>query len=222
VLALLMRAVEHPSPGVRMEGISWLTSSFADGTEGTLAKVMDKIEHDPDEQVRRYACTRLAGRQSEQALPLLDKLTRDAEQDPKLYAACFEGLVRLWTGFPNPSKPSRRAYELTLKRLLDKPRSDNRPPWAVMSVFRGIVVAPKNSFHEKWLEQTKGWLSLDAIFAALADVAADPKSHWMARTGAIDTLKKLQAPQATLDRIKAAYEAPKGKDKLVLQKLEQP
>ncbi len=218
---LLMKTVDHEHEKVRIESISWLTTSFANGTEGTLEKVLDKIEKDPSDKVRQYACERVGGREDERALPLLDKLTSDKNPDDKMAAACMRGLIKMWAGFPKPKEPSEKAYQLTLKRLSAKPRSKERPSWTIMSDFRSIVTESPNSFHTEWEGKAK-WVDKKALLKVLADVVADRQANWMARTGAVDTMVKLGADKAALEKLASGYKDIEGKfgeDSHVLKKL---
>ncbi len=212
VRELVMANTAHASPDVRIEVVSALTSTWAKKAEGTLEKAMEMVEKDGDEKVRRYGCSRLGARGDEKALPLLDKLTKDAKADPKLYADCMKGLIGMWSSPVVHDDPSKKAYDLTLKRLKVTPRTDDNPPWAA---FSGLMWAKLDKFKER-----AGWFKQAELMGVLTDVAKDKNANWMARTGAIDAMKQLGAEDKAFEALKKSYEGGKGKDKLVFDKLE--
>ncbi len=215
VIELVMSNADHENPKVRKEVVSALTSSWAKGTEGTLEKAMMMVEKDADEDVRRYGCSRLGARGDERALPLLEKLTTDAEKDPRLYADCMRGLIGMWSSPIVHDEPSKKAYELTIKRLKATPRTEKMPAWASLS---SMMWAKNEKFQAK-----ADWFKKDELVDVLADIVKDRQAYWMARTSAVDTMKELGAEKAKLEALKTAYADAAGKpgqDKHVLDKIE--
>ncbi|MEZ4471031.1 MAG: hypothetical protein R3F60_09585 [bacterium] len=215
VRELALSQAGHADEKVRMEVISALTSSWAKDTEGTLEKALEMTEKDPSAEVRIYACRRLGERADERALPLLTKLTADHKADPKLYSACVRGLIAMWSA-PVPHKePSEKAYKATLALLKQKPRDEALPPWTAISA---VEWAAKERF-----QQAAPWYKKDELVGALADLAADRQSNWLARTAAIDAMKRLGAEAADFEKLKKSYADVKdkpGTDKHVLDKIE--
>ncbi len=215
VLALMMQYTSHENAQVRKEVVSALTSSWSKGTEGTLEKAMQMVEKDADEDVRRYGCSRLGARGDERALPLLEKLTADASKDPRLYADCMRGLIGMWSSPIVHDAPSKKAYELTLKRLKQTPRSEHMPAWASLS---SMMWAKNDKF-----QQRADWFKKDELLTALSEIVKDRGAYWMARTSAVDTMKELGADKPMLETLKATYADAKdkpGQDKHVLDKIE--
>ncbi len=212
VKKLIVDSADHANPKVRTEVVSALTSTWARKAEGTLDRAMLMVEKDADESVRRYGCSRLGARGDERALPLLDKMTRDVKTSPKLYGDCMKGLIGMWSSPVVHETPSKKAYDLTIKRLSVKPRTDDNPPWAA---FSGLMWAKLPKFQEraKWFKKAKLMKVLDSI-------AKDRNANWMARTGSIDAMKQLGADAKAFEALQKEYAGGKGKDKLVHDKLE--
>jgi hypothetical protein len=218
---LVMKAADHAEERVRIEAASWLTSSFSDGVEGTFEKALSMIETDASPKVRTYACREIARREDDRALAVLEKLTADPDKDPAMYEACMEGIVKMWVGFPKPKKPSQKAYELTLQRLGEKPRSKVRPARGIFFDFTATVPSRENdTFHKAWADAAT-WYKQDDLMAALRDVVTDRAANWMARTSAVDTLVKLGETKEQLGKLSATYaDAEKiGDDSHVARKL---
>ncbi len=212
VKALILASAGHENPKVRTEVVSALTSTWAKKAEGTLEKAMEMVEKDADATVRRYGCSRLGARGDERALPLLEKMTRDPKPDPKLYGDCVKGLIGMWSSPVVHQTPSKKAYDLTIKRLKVKPRTDDNPPWAA---FSGLMWAKLPKFQDR-----AKWFKKPQLMAVLTDIAKDKNANWMARTGSIDAMKQLGAEAKTFQALQKVYAGGKGKDKLVHDKLD--
>lgn len=214
VRQLMLANANHENPKVRMEVVGALTSSWAAGTEGTLEKAMEIVEKDAAADVRQYACRRLGDRADERALPLLLKLTKDTK-DAKLYSNCVRGLIAMWSA-PVPHKnPSQKAYQATIDIFKRTPRSKDHPPWTSISA---VEWAAKDRF-----QKAAPWFKKDELIGVLIEVAKDRNTNWLARTGAVDALKRLGATPAQFEALKKAYADSAGKastDKHVLEKIE--
>jgi hypothetical protein len=222
VLAFVKKAAEHESEEVRLEALSWMATSFADGTDGTLETVLAKIESDPSKDVRTKMCTKVAGRRDERALPLLERLTADPGADPAMYKACLDGLTRMWHNSPRVKDPSEKAYRLTLQRLQDQPRSGERPPWMWLSDFKRLKPSSKTdkSFDE-WHARAP-WFKREDILEAMKSIVADRQAATLARRSAVDVLVELDAPKEMLTELAAGYadaEGKSGDDSSVLTRL---
>lgn len=217
VKELLLATAGNKDDKVRIEVVSWLTSSWADKTEGTLEKAMEIAEQDTSDDVKRFACKRLGERGDERALPLLKKMTDVKNpkvlEDDRMFSACFEGVIAMWSA-PVPHKtPSEAAYKHTLALLTSKKaRGDKNPPWTVFSRLRW---AKKPKFQE-----AAGWYKGADVQKALSDIVMDRKTNWMARTGAVDTMKELGAEKAAFEKLAKAYEGAERQDAHVLKKIE--
>lgn len=215
VRQLMLANANHADDKVRMEVVGALTSSWAADTEGTLEKAMEMVKGDKSADVRQYACRRLGDRADERALPLLLELTQDPTKDPKLYSTCVRGLIAMWSA-PVPHKaPSQKAYEATIKLFKKTPRTNEHPPWTAISA---VEWASKKRFQE-----SAPWYKNDELVGALIEITKDRQTNWLARTGAVDALKRLGATPAQFEDLKKAYADAAGKpstDKHVLEKIE--
>ena len=162
---------------------------------------MEAVEKDPSPRVRELACKRLGNRADERALPLLEKMTAspgDTRESAKL------------AGKEN----TQILYEMTMKILNQTPRNENTPPWNVMPNL-GWVGRPG-------FADAAPWFKNDELQATLVRLVADRNAHWMARTGAVTTLKRLGAPKQTFEQLAAGYQdviMSPGVDKNVLTAL---
>ncbi len=217
VLKSLMALANHENEEVRIAVNDAFSSVWAAETEGTLEKVMEAVEKDPSPRVRELACKRLGNRADERALPLLEKMTAspgDTRESAKLYAACVNGLIAMWSAPVPPKNPSQKAYEMTMKILNQTPRNENTPPWNVMPNL-GWVGRPG-------FADAAPWFKNDELQATLVRLVADRNAHWMARTGAVTTLKRLGASKQTFEQLAAGYQdviMSPGVDKNVLTAL---
>lgn len=203
VAALMLKKSTHADAQIRMEAVSALSSGWAKGTEGTLERVLQMAQEEPDAELRRYACRRLGERGDERVLPLLEALTAEVGEDPQLYAACFRGLVSLWSNPIAHEKPSQRAYELTLERLAQRPRSEQQPPWGALPAMVWVK-------SEKF-QAAAPWFRVESLIEAIADVVADLDAGWLARSSGVDTLIRLEAPPAVYEPLKTLYAQFEGK-----------
>lgn len=215
VKALMMANADHADDKVRMEVISALTSPWAKGTTDTLEKAMALVEKDPKPDVRNYACRRLGERADERVLPLLTKLTRSPGKDGKLYSACFRGIIAMWSSPVAHAKPSKRAYELTLKLLKRTPRSSQHPPWTAIPAMEWA--------RQKRFRDNAPWFKPKALVAVLGQIVGDKQANWLARSSGVDAMKKLGATQADFAKLEAAYAGAKdtpGTDKRIWEKIQ--
>ncbi|MCC6215501.1 MAG: HEAT repeat domain-containing protein [Polyangiaceae bacterium] len=223
VKALLLQMADHADETVRKEALSWFLTSFGEGVPGTFEKVLERMEKDPSVTVRAFLCDRLYGSGDERALPVFEKLLKDKETPKQVYDGCWSGLIKSWTGFPRPSNPSKKGYELTLSILEAKPRTGERPSWSGLANLRAAQTEfrPNDKFGTEWFEKVKPWYKRDRLLKVLEDLVTDPKANWMARTGAVDVMKELGAPKAVFERLLKKYEkADKGDDAHVKRRVE--
>lgn len=212
VKKLLLEMADHENEHVRTEALGWFTSSFGEGVEGTFEKVLEKLDKDPSIKVRRSLCRRLYGSSDKRAIKTLKRYLSDKATPDELYSECFNGLISAWTGFPQPATPNQEAWQLTLKLLRAKPRTDKRPPWSGISTLRAATDEAKTSFQREWLEKVKGWYKKATLVAALQDLAGDKQANWMARSAAVRTMGDLKAPKAAFEKLQKAYAGASGVD----------
>ncbi len=197
-LESLKNLANHPDENVRVAVNDAFTSTWAAGTEGTLELAMKAVETDSSAKVREQACKRLGNRSEEKVLPLLQKMTEDAEANPKLYAACMNGLIAMWSAPVVPKTPSEAAYNLTMKRLSQTPRTEQLPPWNVMP---NLAWASKPQ-----LQAAEPWLKPEELKTLLFQIVVDRNSHWMTRTSAVNTLKRLGTSSEDFEKLASQYQ----------------
>jgi hypothetical protein len=205
---LLLQMADHENDTVRREALSWFLTTFGEGVPGTFDKVLEKMEKDPSLEVKTYLCGRLYGSSDERAIPVFERLLSAADTDPKLYGACWNGVINSWTGFPKPRNPSKAGYELTLKVLEKKPRTKERPPWSGISTLRSAKTeySSGDRFGTEWLDKVKPWFKPSRLLTALKDVANDSNANWMARTAALRVMQELGEGKATFTALAKKYE----------------
>lgn len=222
VKQLLLEMGDHAAESVRREALGWLVTSFAEGVTEGFDKVAAKLEQDPSEAVRAYLCDRLYGSSEPRALPLLKRLLTDPKTPKKVYDGCWSGLIKTWTGFPQPKHPLKEGYELTVKLLEATPRDSEHPPWSGLSLLRAAKTEfqPTDRFGTDWYAAVKPWYKKERLLKALEAVATDSKAHWMARTSALSVMQELGTPKATFEKLHKRYEgATAGDDFQVKRRL---
>lgn len=214
VKQLLVDLSDHASEDVRKEALGWFLSQFGEGVEGGFEKVAEKVEKDPSEAVRAYLCDRLYGGSDERAIGVLKKLLAQKDLPKKVWQGCFNGVIKTWTGFPQPRKPSKDGFELTMKLLEAKPRDAENPPWAALTTLRAAKgeFPPNDKFGQEWLEKVKPWIKRDRLLKALQDIVTDGKASWMARTGALNVLDELGADKKVFEGLEKKYKDAKQGD----------
>ena len=176
VAAAIVKAADHADKFVRWNAVATIGSPKI---EGAAAKNMALAESDPDKDVREIACRNL-GEFGDAAMPLLEKLTKDATNP-----YCFEGLVNQWAKYPFFATSSEKAYKLTLQRLAQKPRSATFPPTNGFSDI-AYLGDPKSSAATEWKKKNTYFKS-DAVVKALGDIVLDPAVGFMQKVSSIDT-----------------------------------
>lgn len=205
VAELLLSMADNANEIVRKEAINWLASSWAKGVKGALEKVMEKIEKDPSEELRSFACRYAYKHEDERIIPIYQKYTKDPVKMPKMADGCMEGLFNLWNAYIHMTKPSKKAYDLTLKLMRKKPRTDRWPSWTLMDDF-GRVPLEETADKQKVIPK---WYNKKAVIQVMVDVAKDKAYNWLGRTGAVQSLAGLGAV-AELEKLKKDIE--KAKD----------
>ncbi len=186
VFELFIKSADHDDASVRKEAIGSLASRMA-GNKKALDKIVEKIEKDKDIKVRAYACSVSYKHWNEKVvLPIYKKYVMDKKSDQKMYEGCFEGMLSLWNAFVFNEKPSKKAYKMTIRALMTKPRTDKRPPWDKIDDFGRIPKGGKDKKVPKWWNKGK-------VLKVLVDVIADPNVSWLGRKGGCRALGVLNA-----------------------------
>lgn len=193
----LLKMADHASPIVRKKALSWLSTSFSKDVPGRVEKLLEKMEKDPDAKTQAYAC-KIAGKTGDDKLiPAYEKLTAD-EKNPDLYGECMEGLLTTWNSYPFFDTSSEKGYKLFVKRLLDAPRSEKRPPWTIMSSI-GYLGGDSDAL-KKW-RATATWYKQDELVKAIGEVIKDEKANWLGRTGGVKALVGLKVDKKVLEAL---------------------
>ena len=217
VAKLLLAAADHASAEVRLQAVAAIAATENRGMAGGAEKLVVLAQHDSDATVRHSACELGGKLASKLFLPVYEQATADAT-DPAQYTACMEGLVSMFHNHPAFDTADEAAYELFLRRLEAKPRSEHAPPWTVMSTFCYFS-------HESDLDKLAAWKLRATWFDAtrvkkvLSSVIADKHASWMARSAAVESLVGLGATKTELAALKRGYNVRFRDDKAVLAKL---
>ena len=210
VTSFLSRMTENESEVVRRAAVGRLlfprgiTTDYPDG----FLKAADRIERDPSIALRAFVCENLYETEDERALPLFAKHLEAKDTPNELYAACFSGVVSAWARNPRHEKPSRAAYELTMKLLEAKPRTQTRPPSDGLGMVGLASATAKSDDREDqgWSKKVAPWYRPDRLRTVLEDLALDADAHVETRSSAVFVLKQLGAPKATFTRMAKACE----------------
>ncbi len=205
VRSFLTKMTEHPSELVRRHALARLL--FRDGIaksfpDGFLA-VAKRLDVDPSMAIRKELCQELYETEDERAIPLLAKYLEAKDTPDELYAACFGGLVEAWARNPRHEKPSRKAYELTLKLLAAKPRTRTRPTndGLGMASLATAKTDPSDDRDKAWRKAMSPWYDPKKVLATLEDLALDAAAGDEVRHSAVYAMRDLGAPRATFVRM---------------------
>jgi len=212
--AVLLAAADHEDKEVRLQAVYALTSQANRGLVGGSTMLAALAERDPDSKVRTTACESAGKLGGDELLPLYAKLTASAK-DPDLYAACMEGLVRMFHDHPSLDTSNPKAYRLFLDRLAATPRSETSPPWSVMSTFCYFSHDTDKAKLAAWKAKAP-WFDAAEVKRVMTSVITDKATSWMARAAAIESMIGLGAAKPELEALRQHIDP---KDKPVLDKL---
>ena len=215
VARFLLESADHPTAAVRLDALDALTAPVNRGMPGGAAKIVAMVEGDPDVRVRRAACA-LGGKLGDATLvPMYTRQTATTA-DPELHAACMEGLVAMFHNPPGFDTASEPAYRLFLERLEAQPRSEQSPPWSVMSTFCYFSHDADLDKLAAW-KQRATWFDAAEVKRVMTSVITDKATSWMARAAAVESLVGLGATKAELAALRAAHDPV---DRQVLAKID--
>jgi len=182
VAGLLLWAADHSDTLVRTNAIYALSSTWNREMAGGPEKLITLMESDADAKVRATACEYAGKLGDAKFMPSYEKLTADAS-DVDLLAACTKGLIQMWWSYPFHENANEDAFNLTLKLLGDKPRTDKNPNWTIPGLFRSKAADAFANWRAKnpWYDESK-------LQAVLVDIIKDPHMNWLGRVGAVDSL----------------------------------
>ncbi len=220
---LLMKSADSPSARVRMEAMGWILTPAGAAIDGGFKKVSTAVDKDKSMQVRAYLCSRLYGSYNPAAVDTFKKYLLAKDTPSQLAQGCFRGTVMAWTGYPLPEKPLKQAYELTLKVLNDKPRTQQRPPYAAISSLRAARTdysKPQHPAGVAWLDKVKPWYKKQKLLSVLESLAGDLNAHWLARASALDVMNALGAPKSAFKSVLSHYAKAEGQDAAVKRRIQ--
>ncbi len=218
VAQFLLESASHPTAAVRREALDAITSVANRGMPGGATTIIAMVDRDPDPGVRRAACA-LGGKLGDAMLVPMYATHTATTADPELYAACMEGLVAMFHNHPVFDTASEPAYRLFLERLAKAPRSEQSPPWSVMSTFCYFSHDADLDKLAAW-KQRASWFDATDVKRVIASVIVDKATSWMARTAAIESLVGLGATKAELAALRAAYDPGHAADRQVVAKFD--
>lgn len=214
VARVLLAAADHADKDVRLQAVYALSSTTNRGLAGGSTKLAALAEHDADPKVRTSACEYAGKLGGDDLLPLYTKLTA-TPKDPDLYAACMEGLVRMFHNHPVFDTANEKAYRLFLSRLDASPRSETSPPWSVMSTFCYFSHGADSDKLAAW-KQKAPWFDAIEVKRVMTSVISDKNASWMARAAAVESMIGLGASKPELEALRKKLDP---KDKAVAEKL---
>lgn len=191
--AFVLEQSKHQNKDVRREALLALVSPWAMGTPDTLERAMEMIRTDPEMEIRKLGCAGIGARADDNAIPLLEEYTVWPAKEKELYDDCFRGLVEMWAARVVHKRPSQAAYELTLKRLEEKPRSQEHPSWKSIA---SLGIGGREQFIER-----APWYDAKRVNAVLVDMIADTDFHWLGRRSAIDAYALAGASSAQMQAL---------------------
>jgi hypothetical protein len=200
VARVLLAAADHADAAVRLQAVYALSSQTNRGLAGGSTKLAALAEHDTDAKVRTSACEYAGKLASDDLLPLYEKLTASAK-DPEHYAACMEGLVRMFHDHPVLDTANEKAYRLFLTRLSASPRTETTPPWSVMSTFCYFSHGADSDKVVAW-KQRAPWFDAAEVKRVMTSVISDKRASWMARAAAVESMIGLGATKPELEALK--------------------
>jgi hypothetical protein len=206
VATFLLESTQHASSSVRARSLEALTLPANRTVPGGAERVLAMAERDPDPQLRREACSS-GGKLGHAAfLPFYERIT-DSAADPAMYAACMEGVVAMFHNAPAFDTSSEGAYRLFIRRVEAQPRTEQSPPWQVMSAFCYDSREADLERLAAWRRQAT-WFDPNAVKTALTAVIADPAASWKARAAAVESMVGLGATKAELKALETTAQAP--------------
>lgn len=216
VSTFLLESADHPTAAVRYEAIDAIVAN--PGMPGGAAKIVALVERDPDPGVRRTACA-LGGKLGDALLVPMYAQHTATTTDPELHAGCMEGLVAMFHNHPSFDTANEAAYRLFLDRLAHAPRSEQSPPWSVMSTFCYFSHDADLDKLAAW-KQRATWFDAAEVKRVMANVIADKATSWMARTAAIESLVGLGATRDELAALRTGYTEQHPADRRILDKID--
>lgn len=216
VAKLMLEMSRHEDERVREAVITAMTSAWAIGGEGTMARALEMIESDTSMRVRKIGCANLGARADDAALDLLVKYTEYPAPVPGLYADCMRGLVGMWLSAVPHKRPSQRAYERTIAIYSKKPRSKDEPAWGAIS---GLQWANNAKFRER-----ATWFDAEGFDKMLVDIISDRDFSWLGRNSALSIYGRQGATAADLitirnDAYKGIEAKSEGEDAYIVRNL---
>ncbi len=187
-------SLDHADDRVRDRAAQVLGSRVNQPIPGSYEKLAERVEKDPTKKVKASACRSLSAPEDPRALEVFKKLVESKNTDDEVRNACFEGLIRLWTGYSYPKKPNQEAYELTLKVLQKTPRDEKRPPSSLMELgsakteFKDYDKSGKD-----WYKEAKSFYKKEDLVKTLDELVLDSDANQSARSGSLYALKSLGA-----------------------------
>lgn len=218
-------ALDHAAGPVRQAAIDVVSRPkvLAD-VPASYARLVAMSKEDPEDAIRAHACKKLGETGEAAAVEHFREMLASPAVEPFVRGACFDGLVRTWVGTPQPERPSRSGYELTMKLVRVTPRGKDVVP---ASGLIALSYAAPVFRSEAWQIAVKDFFVADDVRSSIEDVMLDPAvdsytrevcvsvlGHWDAHARLAELAAKLEAmPDADSKAVaKKALEASKKKD----------
>lgn len=193
IAAFAYKMAESENPKLRYRAALAFGNSWTIGVEGAVDQII-KMMDDENEDVRAVAC-QYSGRLNDEKVidPLVAIINNDSEST-QLKSACVRGLFTLWYDYPFHKNTSEKAYNATMDYFKKTPRSNDQPYWAVVSLFADKA----ESSYDEW-KANAAYYKPDDICALMNEFITDENVNWMARTSAVQVVKKIGTEQQFAD-----------------------
>jgi len=194
--AFLLESTQHPDRAIRAEALAALTLPESRSLPGGPQRVLAMAESDPDRELRRAACADGGKLGDPSFISFYERATANLT-DPEMYAACMEGVVAMFHNQPAFDTASEPAYRLYLRRVAATPRTEQSPPWQVMSAFCYDAHEADPGALAAW-KRTATWFDANEVKTALSAVITDHDASWKARAAAGESMVGLGATKSEL------------------------
>lgn len=206
IAPFLVAMAEHADVHVRKRALDEILrppSRLGKSMPNAVVLAARRLDSDPMRSVRAHICQHLYDPEDERAVPLMERAFMSPDAHLGLATACFEGIVSAWAQRPRRQKPSRAAYELTLKLIERKPRGDCNEFADGLAALGSAEADAPGEDEAAWTNEVEPWLDRDRLRAALEDLAGDRAVSETPRYAALTALDQLQAPAEAFARVRA-------------------
>ena len=207
--AFLVRCLDNPEPLVRRWVVLQSCSSWNSQTQGFTEKLAERMNTEPDVEVRK-AILAYAGKLGREELVPAYEAALQSTTDQQLLTPALAGLTAMWWGYPLYNFASEAAYRLTLKFLNEfRPETLESSAFAMIRPLSSIPSGPNKKF-EAWKAKAT-WYDSAEVRTAIQPFFTTPTYPAPVRSAALMALFAHGATKEELttlvDQLAAAGEA---------------